>query len=157
MRHSASMSLTYNAAASLHVRFSFQWRQNDHGGVSNHQPHGWLLNHLFRRISKKTSKLRVIGLLCGEFTGTAEFPAQRASYAENFSIWWCHHASRNTCHHIPILGSGYYFTVWSTHCLSIYHAVSDIVLSASVLCRNLNYSCHVKSSQVKYNLAGIPV
>ena len=29
--------------------------------------------------------------LCGEFTGTGEFPAQRASYAENVSIWWCHH------------------------------------------------------------------
>ena len=28
--------------------------------------------------------------LCGEFTGTGEFPAQRASYAENVSIWWRH-------------------------------------------------------------------
>ena len=31
--------------------------------------------------------------LCGEFTGTGEFPAQRASYAENVSIWWRHHES----------------------------------------------------------------
>ena len=29
--------------------------------------------------------------LCGEFTGAAEFPAQRASNAENVSIWWRHH------------------------------------------------------------------
>ena len=29
--------------------------------------------------------------LCGEFTGTGEFLAQRASYAENVSIWWRHH------------------------------------------------------------------
>ena len=29
--------------------------------------------------------------LCGEVTGTGEFPAQRASYAENASIWWRHH------------------------------------------------------------------
>ena len=29
--------------------------------------------------------------LCGEFTGTGEFPAQRASNAENISIWWRHH------------------------------------------------------------------
>ena len=29
--------------------------------------------------------------LCGEFTGTGEFPAQRASYVENVSIWWRHH------------------------------------------------------------------
>ena len=31
--------------------------------------------------------------LCGEFTGTGEFPAQRASYAENVSIWWRHHVA----------------------------------------------------------------
>ena len=30
--------------------------------------------------------------LWGEFTGTGEFPAQRASYAANVSIWWRHHA-----------------------------------------------------------------
>ena len=29
--------------------------------------------------------------LCGEFTGTGEFPARRASNAENVSIWWRHH------------------------------------------------------------------
>ena len=29
--------------------------------------------------------------LCGEFTGTGEFPAQRASCEENVSIWWRHH------------------------------------------------------------------
>ena len=29
--------------------------------------------------------------LCGEFTGTGELPAQRASNAENVSIWWRHH------------------------------------------------------------------
>ena len=44
---------------------SLQWRHNDHDGVSNHQPHGCLLNCLFRRRSKKTSKLRVTGLCVG--------------------------------------------------------------------------------------------
>ena len=33
--------------------------------------------------------------LCEEFTGTGEFPAQRASYAENVSIWWRHHGITN--------------------------------------------------------------
>ena len=61
-----------------------RWRHNDHAGVSNHQPHGCLLNRLFRRKSKKTSKLRVTGLCVGKF------PAQMASYAENVSIWWRH-------------------------------------------------------------------
>ena len=31
-------------------------------GISNHQPHSCLLNHLFRHRSKRTSKLRVTGL-----------------------------------------------------------------------------------------------
>ena len=33
--------------------------------------------------------------LCGEFTGTGEFPAQMASNAENVSIWWRHHVGPN--------------------------------------------------------------
>ena len=70
---------------------SLRWRHNDHAGVSNHQPHGCLLNRLFRRNSKKTSKLRVTGLCAGNSPGTGEFPAQMASYAENVSIWWRHH------------------------------------------------------------------
>ena len=32
--------------------------------------------------------------LCGEFTGTGEFPAQRDSNAENVSIWWHHRVWR---------------------------------------------------------------
>ena len=35
--------------------------------------------------------------LCGEFTGTGEFPAQRASYAVNVSIWWRHHVMAPWC------------------------------------------------------------
>ena len=35
--------------------------------------------------------------LCGEFTGTGEFPAQRASNAENVFIWWRHHADVFLC------------------------------------------------------------
>ena len=72
---------------------SLRWRHNDHAGVSNHQPHGCLLNRLFRRKSRKTSKLRVTGLCVGNSPGTGEFPAQRASYAENVSIRWRHHVS----------------------------------------------------------------
>ena len=58
--------------------------------LSNHQPRGCLLNRLFKLRSKKTSKLRVTGLLCGEFTGIGEFPAQMASDAVDVSIWWRH-------------------------------------------------------------------
>ena len=41
--------------------------------------------------SKKTSKLRVTGIYAGNSPVTGEFPAQRASNAENVSIWWGHH------------------------------------------------------------------
>ena len=53
---------------------ALQWRQNGRDSVSNHQPHDCLLNRLFRRRSKKTSKLRVTGLCCGEFTGDRWIP-----------------------------------------------------------------------------------
>ena len=55
--------------------FSLQWHHNGHDCVSNHQLQDCLLNHLFRRRSKKTSKLRVTGFLCREFTG--EFTGDR--------------------------------------------------------------------------------
>ena len=71
---------------------SLQWRHNERVCVSNHQPHGCLLNRLFGRRSKKTPKLRVTGLCAGNSPGTFEFSAQMASNAENVSIWWRHHA-----------------------------------------------------------------
>ena len=70
---------------------SLRWRHNGHDSVSNHQPHGCLLNRLFRRRSKKTSKFRVTGLCVGNSPGTGEFPAQMASNADNVSIWSRHH------------------------------------------------------------------
>ena len=71
--------------------FSLQWRHNQHDGVSKNQPYDCLLDRLFRRRSKKTSKLRVTGHCEGNSLVTGEFPAQRASNAENVSIWWRHH------------------------------------------------------------------
>ena len=53
---------------------SLPWRHNGCGSVSNHQPHDCLLSRLFRRRSKKTSKLRVTGLCAGSSPGTGEFP-----------------------------------------------------------------------------------
>ena len=70
---------------------SLQLRHNGRNSVSNHQPHDCLLNRLFRRRSKKTSKLRVTGFCAGNSPGTGEFPAQMASNADNVSIWWRHH------------------------------------------------------------------
>ena len=46
---------------------------------------------LFRRKTKKTSKLRVTGLCWGWFSGDRWISRIRASNAENVSIWWRHH------------------------------------------------------------------
>ena len=68
-----------------------QWRHDERDGISNHQHHDCLLNRLYRRRSKKTSKLRVTGLCVGDSPVTGEFPAPRASNAEKVSIWWRHY------------------------------------------------------------------
>ena len=60
------------------------WRHNDHDGVSNHQPHGCLLNRLFRRRSKKTSKLRVTGLCVGDSPGPVNSPHKRPVTRKKF-------------------------------------------------------------------------
>ena len=78
--------------ATQDISVPLRWRHNELDGVSDHQPHDCLLNCLFGRRSKKTSKLCVTGLCAGNSPGTGEFPAQRASNAENVSIWWRHHA-----------------------------------------------------------------
>ena len=63
---------------------------------------------LFRRRSKKTSKLRVTGLWVGNSPGTGEFPAQMTSNAENVSIWWRHHDM------LCLWLSSYYSICWMT-------------------------------------------
>ena len=50
------------------------WRHNEHDSVSYHQPRGCLLDRLFRRRSKKTSKLRVTGLCAGNSPGPVNSP-----------------------------------------------------------------------------------
>ena len=82
-----SPSKSYRYIVPLH------WRHNGHDSVSNHQPHDCLLNRLFRRRSKKISKLRVTGLCAGNSPETGDIPAQMASDAENVSIWWRHHGT----------------------------------------------------------------
>ena len=63
-RYSCLMS---TISAHVMVSSTIQWYHNKRDGVSNHQPH----NRLYRRRSRKTSKLR-------------------ASNAEKVSIWWRH-------------------------------------------------------------------
>ena len=69
------------------------WRHNERHGVSNHHRLDCLFSRLLRFRSKKTSKLHVTGLCEGNSPVTGEFPAQRASNAQNVSIWWRHHVN----------------------------------------------------------------
>ena len=67
------------------------WCHNERDEVSNHRCLDSLLNRLFRRRLKKTSKIRVTGLCERNLPVICEFPAKRASDAENVSILWSHH------------------------------------------------------------------
>ena len=103
---------------------------NERHSVSNHQPHGCLLNRLFRCRSKKTSKLRVTGLCVWNSPVTGEFPAQRASNAESVSfdvIMYSKEIGRPAVHCFPWCRRGYllihfgwwgwwsWFHKWSDH------------------------------------------
>ena len=76
---------------------TLQWCHNESDSISNHQCLDCLLNLLFRRRSKKTSKLRITGLCEGNSPVTSEFPTQRTSNVENASISWCHNDMSQNC------------------------------------------------------------
>ena len=99
-----------------------------------------LLKHLFRRRSKKTSKLRVTGR-CGQNSPvTGEFPTQSTSNAENVSIWWRHHDFEwrhlvITCDLIPLITR----ETWKKHIFLIgqYCACSrPLTFNCLVVCRH---------------------
>ena len=64
---------------------TLQWRNTERDDVSNHQLHDCLPNRLFKAQIKENTNAPRHWPLWGEFT------AQRASNAENASIWWRHH------------------------------------------------------------------
>ena len=111
----------HRQATSQCLNQELRWRHNELDGVSDHQPHDCLLNRLFGRRSKKTSKLCVTGLCAGNSPGTGEFPAQMASNAEKVSIWWRHHGWRGSMSPYDITRSQwvetpFQSTVWGTIC-----------------------------------------
>ena len=69
------------------------WRHNEREGVSNHRRLDCVLNRLFRRRSKKTSKVRVTGLCERNAPVTGGFPSQRVCNVKNVSIWWRHYVN----------------------------------------------------------------
>ena len=69
---------------------------DERNGVSNHQSHDCLFDALFRRRSKKTSKLRGTGLCEGSSPVIGKLSAQKPSNAEYVAIWWCHYGKYYT-------------------------------------------------------------
>ena len=63
-----------NVCATVCSIKTLQWRHNGRDGVSNHQPHHYLLNRLFRHRSKKNIKAPRHWPLCREFTGDRRIP-----------------------------------------------------------------------------------
>ena len=91
---------SYRNSNLVKTRKSLQWRHNERDGW-NHRCLDCLLNRLFRRRSKKTSKLRVTGYYGEIVPVTGELPAQRASNTGNASIWWRHHVLKRCIQHHP--------------------------------------------------------
>ena len=116
-----------------------QWRHNKCDGVSNYRRLDCLLNGLFRCRSKKTSKLRVTGLCEGNSPVTGEFPAQRASNAENVSIWWRHH--EGTIGHM-----GYPPKLIWNHSISF----ALILIQLSNYVKFVQYHCHALCKTPKH-------
>ena len=81
------------------------WRHNDHDGVSNHQPHGCLLNRLFRCRSMFLFDDVIMRKLYANYTGN--FPL----HCNKLRIKLC---SGNTC--IEVYHTLRTKTVWSTSC-----------------------------------------
>ena len=117
---------------------TLQWRHNGCDSVLNHQPRECLLSRLIRRRSKKTSKLRITGLYAGNSPETGEFPAQRASNAENVSIstssWNVRHtfdAGRLLCYYNHILS-------YITRC-TLWRARGFLVIFTSLATRKIHH------------------
>ena len=73
-RHFPMILLQTKGLMVMWKSYSLHWRHNGRDCVLNPQPYDCLLNRLFRRRSKKTSKLCVTGLCEGNSPGTGEFP-----------------------------------------------------------------------------------
>ena len=91
-RDNVIVKSSYLHAGNPHTdNMALQWCHNECNGISNHRRLHYLLKHLSRCRSKKTSKHLITGLCEGNSPMTVGFPTQRASNMENVSIWLCHH------------------------------------------------------------------
>ena len=124
-----------------YTHYSYIMNYDGSDGISNHLHLHYLLNRLFRRRSKATSKLRITGLFEGNSPVSGEFPSQRASNAENVSIWWSHHIYDGITYpctkhlhlwHIFTSMSQYAAILWSSENLSSFEILQSCI-QASIL------------------------
>ena len=108
---------------------ALQRRHNGSNGVSNHWRLDCSFKRLFRRRSKKISKLRFTSLNEWNQPVISEFPTQSASNSENVSIWWCHHGIADlpsVCTKLSVMNS----------CPRVsnrpYHLQGDVVIMRSI-------------------------
>ena len=104
---------------------TLQWRHNEIYGILTHRRLVCFLNRLFRCRSQKTSKLCVNGLCEGNLPVTGEFPAQRASNAENVFIWWRHHETSSS-------EPGDLNTIWRNNALTAVEGLETQTLSLEI-------------------------
>ena len=86
------MQLSIHALTFAEHALTSQWRHNGCDSVSKSPASRLFTQPFIQTQIKENIKAPCHWPLCGEFTGTGEFPAQMASNAENVSIWWRYHA-----------------------------------------------------------------
>ena len=123
----------YNAKSRL-TSIVLLWRHNGRDGVLNHQPQDCLSNPLFRRRSKKTSKLRVTGPCAGNS------PVARKMFSFDDVIMEFGYLARNVPASAPerllVTFIGRYLLIWIIHgCHSFKHP-GPYITTAIWRCRN---------------------
>ena len=131
----ACCSTTQTSTGQWNIDNHYDDVKNDHDGVSNHQPPGCLLSRLFRRRSKKTSKLRVTGLCVGNSPGPVNSPHKGRL--------------RGKCFHLM---TSSWLLIKAGHKTYFSHAIFKIrlqvyVLKCYVVCLNDNFKYIVKRKQ----------
>ena len=103
------------------VHQALQWRHNERDGATNPRRLDCLLNR-FGHINQNIEAPHHWPLW-GNLPVTCEFPAQRASNAENVSIWRRHHVVIiiKICYILLLTFTGY--VLLSNVCLSMFHEI----------------------------------
>ena len=92
-------------------------------------------NDIPRKTSwQKTLKLHITGLCEGNSSVIGEFPVQRASNAENVSIWWRHHGSLKSNFNKPALENKPLLTHFVQHFINTGTSIKSFNLDNGMKC-----------------------